>query len=535
MNAATIKKIDELFRDWDKPDSPGFSLAVVERGKTVYARGYGMASLEQGVPISPETVFDIGSTTKQFVAFCIALLEKRGKLSLNDEVVKYIPELARYKYPVRIHHLIFHTSGIRDYLALMALAGMRFENEYPDTEIMALVTRQKQLNFKPGEEFLYSNSGYLLLGEIIKRVSGRTLREFAEKNIFAPLGMRNTHFHDDFTEVIRNKAAGYSLSGGAVKADISLFDAVGDGGVNTTTGDLALWDRNFYHNTLGGGQALIERITAPGRLNNGRALDYAHGLFLTEYRGQRMILHGGAWVGYRSELLRFPRERFSVICLANFTQAKPTYIAKQVADICLGGRLTGPVTPVAKAASDKGRTKAGRNKISAGFYFNEESGRFLEISAENGKCFLRDDESRYELSAAGAGRFAAVAGAREAAVERVSSTPPALILKKLNVPLRTYVRIRPEPVKPGALRGFEGDYYSAELGVYYRVKTAAGKLFLEPDGAQKEELRLVKGRLFSGGSVSVEFGAVGARRGKDFMLNSGRVRGVVFVRKPRGT
>ena len=171
MKTPIKKQIDDLFSCYDTTGTPGLALSVIDHGKMVYSRGYGMASLEHGVPIRPDTVFDIGSTSKQFVAFCAALLELKGKLSLEDDIRKFLPEMTRYEFPVKVRHLIFHTSGIRDYLALMWLAGMRFENDYPDSEIFGLVSRQKRLNFRPGTEFLYSNSGYLLLGEIIKMVS----------------------------------------------------------------------------------------------------------------------------------------------------------------------------------------------------------------------------------------------------------------------------------------------------------------------------------------------------------------------------
>ena len=202
-------KVDQLFARWDKPDSPGCALAVIKNNQTIYKRGYGIASLEYGIPIAAKTVFNIGSTSKQFTALSIALLAKQGRISLDDDIRKYLPEMPQYQSPITIRHLIYHTSGIREYPHLMQLTGIRFQDA-SDEEVLTIIVRQKELNFKPGDEYLYSNSGYFLLAQIVKRASGRSLREFAEEKIFKPLGMVNTHFHDDTTEVIKNRATGYA-------------------------------------------------------------------------------------------------------------------------------------------------------------------------------------------------------------------------------------------------------------------------------------------------------------------------------------
>lgn len=531
MNPATTKEIDKLFSEWDKPGSPGFSLAIVSHGRIVYKQGYGMASLEHGVRISTKSVFDIGSTSKQFVAFCLAILEKKRKLSLEDSVQKYIPELRKYKYPVTIRHLIHHTGGVRDYLTLMELAGMRFENEYPDEEIIGLIARQKELNFKPGEEFLYSNSGYLLLGEIVKRVSGKSLRDFADKNIFSPLGMRNTHFHDDFTEIIKNKAMGYSTAGGMFKVDSSLFDVVGDGGVNTTVEDLFLWDQNFYRNRLaGGGQGLIKTIMTPGTLNSGRVLNYAYGLFVNDYRGVKMVSHGGAWVGYRSELIRLPQKSLSVICLSNLAQTAPTRLAKQVVDICLNKDLTGLATSPEHGVKHKVGMPAGEMKNKTGFYYNNESESFLEISIKSKKMFLKDDESTYPLAPVGPCCYAVPSGSREIRFVKSSAKTLHIAMKKQNVRSGIYQKISPQTIPADKLRALSGEYYCDELGVAYKVTMAEGGLCLVRNSGKKERLRSVCGSLFAGEQISVKF-IPGTDRIMDcFYLNAGRVTNLCFKR-----
>jgi CubicO group peptidase (beta-lactamase class C family) len=330
-------KVDQLFAQWDKPDSPGCALAVIQNGEVIYKRGYGMANLEYDIPISSNSVFDIGSNSKQFTAMCIVLLARQNLLNLDDELQKHIPEIPQYSQTITLRHLINHTSGLRDYLNLMDLGGMIIENDYPDEEVIALIARQQSLNFAPGTEQLYSNSGYFLLSEIVKRVSGKSLRLFAEEQIFAPLGMKNTHFHDNFKEIVRNRADGYApKDGGGFEICMSLHDSCGDGQLYTTIEDLLLWDRNFYDNILGGyGQDLIEEITIPGKLDNGEPISGAFGLQIGDRGGLKTVMHGGSWMGYQSQFIRSPDAHFSVICLANLSTFNPTKLAFQVADIYL--------------------------------------------------------------------------------------------------------------------------------------------------------------------------------------------------------
>ena len=272
-------KVNRLFAPWDKPDSPGCALAIIKDGRLIYKRGYGMANLELNVPITPQTVFYVGSCSKQFVAFCIALLAQQKKLSLDDDIRKYIPEMPDYGMPITINHLIHHTSGLRDYLSLEEIAGIPL-GFYHQQQALKLIARQRALNFRPGEEYLYSNSGYLLLAEIVARVSGQSLASFAQEKIFKPLGMKNSRFHDDYSKLIKNRASGYfpdNEGKDKFKNFISTFDCVGSGGLYTSVEDLFLWDQNFYHHHLGGPD-LTQMMEKPGRLNNGQKLHYGFGL-----------------------------------------------------------------------------------------------------------------------------------------------------------------------------------------------------------------------------------------------------------------
>jgi CubicO group peptidase (beta-lactamase class C family) len=330
--------VDEVFADLTKAGSPGCALGVYRDGKIVYAKGYGLANLEEHAAITPESVFDIGSTSKQFTAASILLLEKQGKLSVNDDVRKYIPELPDYEQKITILHLLNHTSGLRDYLTLMELAGINMDSVTTDEDALEMIFRQKALNFAPGSEWLYSNTGFFLLSVVVKRVSGKTLREFAAENIFAPLAMTHSQYRDDHTSLIPNRAMAYEAKekGGGYRLDVSYFEQTGDGAVHTSVEDLFKWDENFYSGQIGG-KRFLAQIQEQGKLNNGKVLDYAKGLRIADYRGLRTVSHGGSWGGYRAELLRFPEQHFSVACLCNLGNARPSNRAQRVADIYLAG------------------------------------------------------------------------------------------------------------------------------------------------------------------------------------------------------
>ena len=296
LTPAEIKDINGIFSDYDKPGSPGCALGVYRNGSIAYAHGYGMASLELGVPITPQTVFDIGSTSKQFTAFSILLLQQQGKLSVDDDIRKFMPEIPDYGHRITLHHLMTHTSGMRDYAGLFDLAGVPEQNLTNDQDAVDLIVRQKALNFNPGEEWDYSNTGFFLLSQVVKRVTGKTLRDFDQENIFTPLGMRSTQIFNDHTLVIPHRATGYSYDKerNAFGVEMSNFEQTGDGSVQTSVEDLQKWDENFYTVKLGGPD-LISQMQVVGKLNNGKEHSYAAGLEITKYRGQPAVRHGGAW------------------------------------------------------------------------------------------------------------------------------------------------------------------------------------------------------------------------------------------------
>lgn len=394
---AADPRVDRLFAQWDKPGSPGCAVGVIRDGRIVYQRGYGMANLDYDIPNSPRMVYYIGSDSKQFTAAAIALLSLQGKLGLDDDIRKYLPEMpdyrATYGVPVTIRNVVHHTSGLRDIYTLMGLAGIRMEDVMTDEAALALIARQKELNFKPGTDYLYSNSGYWLLGQIVERITGQSLRVYADEQIFKPLGMTDTHFHDDPGHVMKNRAMSYEPdgAGGFRISYLQNFDKIGAGGLYSTVEDLAKWDENFYSHRVGGPE-LQRLIHTRGVLAKGDTISYAFGNNVDMYRGLRIDDHGGSLMGYKAHILRFPGERFSVIETCNLGSINPGPIARQVAEIYLGDRMGPPATPTERRSRATARTVApGAAEVTrlAGDYYSDELDVTYRVVAKDGGLVLR--------------------------------------------------------------------------------------------------------------------------------------------------
>jgi CubicO group peptidase (beta-lactamase class C family) len=332
-------KVDKIFVDYAKVTSPGCSVAVIKNGDFVYRKAYGMASLELGVPLSSHAVFYMGSISKQFTAASIVLAAEQGALALDDDVRKYIPELPDYEHPITLRQMLHHTSGLRDFLTLLYLSGRQDSGFHAD-EVLDLIVKQQRLNNIPGDEFIYSNTNYFLLGEVVKRATGKSLAEFTAEYIFQPLGMIHTRFADDRTAVIPDRVPAYDPgSGDGFFLNWSTtFDIVGAGGLMSSVDDLLLWDRNFYQNKLGMG-TLLKELQTPGVLNNGKQIGYALGLELGTYEGLATVEHNGALFGYRTEFVRFPERNLSVLCLCNLSSAQVGRLSRQVADVYIKENL----------------------------------------------------------------------------------------------------------------------------------------------------------------------------------------------------
>ena len=519
---------DKVFAKWNSTVTPGCALAVMKDGRVVYERGYGMADLDHDVPITPETVFHVASISKQFTAAAIVLLAQDGKLSLDDEVHKYVKELPEFGAPITIRQLIYHTSGLRDQWSLLDLAGWRYSLDLiTDDDVMELMSRQRDLNFKPGEQHVYCNTGYTLLAQIVKRVSGQSFREFTTGRIFEPLGMKNTHFRDDHAEIVKRIAYGYEEGKGrnVYRLSVTNFDTVGATSLLTTVGDLARWDENFYQPRVGG-EAMVSQQLQRGRLNSGKELDYAFGLRHGTYRGLVTVDHGGSDAGYRADLLRFPEQHFSVACLCNQAETSPGDLTRKVAEIYLGGQMKeARVEPAAKVVA----VPAERLAQYAGLYWKKDDEQAMRVEHSEGKLFLRFSETRrVELTPVAENRFLRAGSDVAFRFERGAGEG----VWKLSVgePANVYERVAEFRPTVEQLREYAGSYVSAEIDPVYRIAVEDGGLVLKRLKSKPQRLRPTVADYFDGGYASLHFERDAAGRISGFLLNSGRIRNFRFTR-----
>ena len=365
--------IDNVFADFDS-ETPGCALGVVQSGQLVYGRGYGMANLEHDIPINTTSVFRIGSVSKQFAAAVAALAAMEGYLDLEDPLQKWIPELPDYGEPLTLRHTLNHTSGLRDYITLMSLKGLRGDDFYTVAELIEVQALQEELNFPSGSEYLYSNSGYVLATEAVARAVGKPFKDYAEEVLFRPLQMSHSHFHDDHNHIVPLRADGYSPRGDGFRTNMTTLDMIGDGGVYTSIDDMVHWVTALEQDGIRSGLTPI--LETRGVLNSGEEISYALGQSHGEHRGLATIGHGGSWVGFRADVLRFPSQSTSIVTLCNRADASPSGRAIQVADIVLAEHLA-PVSEEPSLQAEDRRERTEPSEISdpspyLGTYYSPE-------------------------------------------------------------------------------------------------------------------------------------------------------------------
>ncbi len=374
--------MDALFADLDKPGRPGAAIGIYQGGRAEYLKGYGYADLEQGTRITPETVFNLASVSKHFTAFAIALLAREGKIDLDEDVRTYLPYMPDFGKRVTVNHLIHHTSGLRTSEILFELGGQEIGGTAHQAQIPNLASRQRELNFEPGSEYLYCNLAYSLLPEIVKAVSGRSFREFTTERMFKPLGMAHTLAQDDATEIIPKRAPSYE-SGGEGKPwvrSLENYDVIGATGLMTSVQDLMKWAANFTHPVVGDAR-LIEQMGTTGKLNDGTPINYAFGLTREKYAGHEALAHTGSSAGYRTLFAYFPKKDFAVAILMNSPGDRDGPL-QAIADLYLnGGPGTLPVKPTPVAP------RADVMQAALGHYLSEY-GAAVEISRDGDKLAL---------------------------------------------------------------------------------------------------------------------------------------------------
>jgi CubicO group peptidase (beta-lactamase class C family) len=531
------EKVDQLFAQWDKPDAPGCALAVIKDGRIIYQRGYGTANLELSVPITDGSVFNVGSVAKQFTAASILMLTQQGKLSLDDDVRKYVSEVPDFGIPITIRQLIHHTSGLRDHLEMLEMSGWRNDDVHTEKDVLDMVSRQRTLNFKPGDEYSYSNTGYVLLALVVKRVTGQSLSEFAEANIFKPLGMTNTRFYDDHRTIIKGLANGYlPKEGGGFLKWMPADDFLGSGNLFTTVENLARWDKNFYDRKVGG-DALFEQMLAPGVLNDGEKIEYGFGLLSGQYKGLRTVYHNGARLGYRAELVRFPERRFSVACLCNTRAINPDALARRVADIYLAdhfkpaaGNPNNPNTVEPKVVSISEKELSGV----AGLYWNPVTDNVRRVYVKGDKLmFARLPGSESVLAPLGSNRFQMLGVRNNIEIVFKSPRPGAPFQMFLTVDggkPSLHEPVKSASYKPQRLIEFAGEYHSSEINATYTIAAQGDKLLLRTGNWGDFSL---SARFHDSFANPEEIGSIMFKRDRrnkvsGFVIRSGKVKNLRF-------
>ena len=381
------KRIDKLFSYWNNANSPGCAIGIVRNDSLIYAKGYGMANLEYGIPITEKTIFHMASVSKQFTAYSIVLLARKGKLKLDDDIHKWLPWFPDLHEKITILHLLNHTSGIRDQWQLLAIAGTRLDDVITQEQIIKVLGKQQALNFKPGEQYSYSNSGFTLLAEIVRSVSGRSLRQFTDSAIFKPLGMQDTHFHDDYTEIVKNRAYSYQRKGfSGFSNSILSYSNAGATSLFTNVNDMSKWVINFYK-PVGGTAADIDQLVQKGKLNNGVELSYARGIVSDRYKGWKQYSHSGGDAGFRTYVSVFPDLKLGFIVFSNLGDINVYEKTYQLADLFIHDTTAKVPAPEIKIDSSRALVKNGSEaKNFAGNYISEDGTRF-RFSMRNNKMY----------------------------------------------------------------------------------------------------------------------------------------------------
>ena len=530
-----LARTDSVFLEMDQPTSPGCALSVMEAGAIQYERGYGMANLEYGIPITPRSVFHVASVSKHFTAMAIELLVNQGLVDWDDDIRTYVPEVPDFGPTITLRHLVHHVSGIRDQWNLLRMAGWRWEADVvTQKDVLEITSRQTALNFPPGDRYLYSNTGYTLLAVVVEQVTGQSLREFTSAHLFEPLGMTDTHFHDSHEMIVADRAYAYEPDEDGLygmKLSIPDFDVVGATSLFTTVRDLAAWDRNFYTGRVGGQEGL-RRLHQTFILNDGDTIPYAHGLSIGEYRGLETVGHGGADAGYRSQFLRFPDQQWTVAVLCNFPSSNPGGLARRVADLWLADELE-PEEPEQRQTTVAGApawtpVPLDRLQQLVGLYRQENGTETLRLTRSGDTLRLATGRG-YPLRPLGDHRYQVV-GEDAVLTIRPPRDQRSATVESPALGDQVYHRIEDWDPTPAELSELAGTYHSRELGTDYHVRVENGELVFHHRKLDDQVLTPVFRDAFRAGGRTVLFqrGPGGGIVG--FTLSDGRVYDVRFER-----
>jgi CubicO group peptidase (beta-lactamase class C family) len=514
-------RVDALFSQWNTADSPGCSVGVRRNGALLHERGYGMANLELSVPISPATVFEIASISKPFTAMSIMLLAEQEKLSLDDEVTKYVPEWAGLRHRVTLRHLLGHTSGVRDGFLLMGMAPPREDGLSQNDQMVRVLARTRDVDFPPGTEFQYNNGTYRLLASVVERVSGQRFSDYVAANIFKPLGMTSTHFHQDATALVSNRAAGYHQSGQKheIPPRANSTGGVGNSGMFSTTGDLLRWLDNFAERRVGS-RATLEAMQTPG-LPTGwsEKSRYGLGLEVSEHRGARTISHGGGDQGWAAFAVRYPEHALGIVVLCNLDNLGITIgkLATDIADIYLADVLPPTQSPATGPPPEAVTLSAAELTSKAGLYRDQAGESVSRIFVRNGKLRASpgagdSDENSAELTPVAQNRFVIVGTPIVAEfIHAPAGKPQEVHVTGVGPKPQISIQVAPFTPSTADLARFAGEYASVEVEGTYTVIVRDSGLAIQTPGRSDITLQ----PLYRDAFAAAVFGVVKFSRAQD--------------------
>ncbi|MBN1969651.1 MAG: beta-lactamase family protein [Candidatus Delongbacteria bacterium] len=511
------EKISNYLKEKCSESEPGCAIAIIKDDKLIYEKGYGLSNLEHNIPFTPKSMFYIASISKQFTAYCIYLLEQEGLLSFDDSIRNFIPELPVYDFDIKIKHLIHHASGLPDYLTILDIADRSTEQSFNMKEIMELLLKLTELQFKPNERFQYSNTNYILLAEIIERLTGKKLNEFASENIFKPFKMNNTFFNTDKSKVIKNKADGYYLEEKEYKVYRSSFNLVGDGGIWSNIEDLSKWIIGLYEKNILKTQSKLMKF------NDDTINYYGLGQFIGEYENYKIVHHGGFLNFYLSDLLNFPEEKLSILCLSNNIKFKPHRITRFIADQFIEKK------PNMEFSLNVKNSEKYKNLI--GFYSNPQSDNYIKIYEHEDKmylCYKFDEVMLYTNSSKKIFNQSNNLKWKFEIIEDVSSNNQyQILLNDKNVD-KIFCKIKSETYQGKKLKEYTGRYENMKFNAFCELKLENGKLIIQSHNSWNNSITLIDDDYFVYGANNLIF-----RRNKKneiigFMLNNPRAENTVF-------
>ena len=529
------KKIDQMMSAIILPGGAGASVAVAQGDKILFSKGYGMANVEYDIPNSPKTIFHIASISKQFTAFAIAMLADQGKISIDDDIRKYLPEIHDFGKVITIKHLVHHTSGLRDQWNLLALAGWRLDDVITKNQVLNLISNQKELNSAPGEEFNYCNTGYTLMAEIVSRVSGMSFSDWCAQNIFKPLGMNNTLFYDDHEKIVKNRAYSFHESPVGLKKSVLSYANAGATSLFTTTEDLIKWSNNFQKMKVGNA-AIMKQMDHRAVLNKGDTSSYAFGQDVNKYKGLVTRSHGGADAGYRSFLVRFPEQGYSIVVLSNLASFNTGKLAYEIADLYL--------KPFLK--EEKPATKRPDNAVPAVVVSEEllklysgqyqmTTGMVVNFKIDNGKFVVQPaNQPPFALEARSDNEFFISAIGATISFERDNNNAVNQFTFAQGGQKITASRLKDFDKEKIDLSKYAGEYYSPELETSYHIVVKDKGLIAKHIRHDPTTLTLISPDTFSGDAWymgTIVFDTDSQGKVKGMKVSSGRVKNVKFERR----